>query len=208
MEFDIRNGKVVVKPETLMIGELRAIWDADDSPNKPLANEILMYIHIAAQVDEIAPFFGAREDEVRQLAKDQVWFRRECPIQLSDVESALIIYRKSKEVGEMRILKIFNKKIDQLQDKIDTVEPEISTKTDRWGNFTGFATNMGMITKVMSELNPLLDEKDKLANRMKKQSEAEKSFRAGKKQNRLEKMLLTGQQHGTGTETTNVGGEA
>lgn len=190
MEFDIAHGRIRVKPETLMLAKLRDIYEADDSPNKGLATDILTYVHIAAQIDETAPFFGAREDEIKELAKMNVWHGRECPFDLAMVDAAIDEYRKSKEVGEMRILKIFNRKIDQIQDRIDAVTPQIVEKTDARGNFTGFASNMGMITKVMAELNPLLDEKDKLVQRMKKQSEAEKTFRAGKKQNLLERRLL------------------
>lgn len=190
MEFDIQHGRIRVKPETLMLGELRAIWEADDSPNKELATEVLTYIHIAAQVDEKTPFFNAREDEIRELAKNNVWFQRECRFNLLEVEPALLSYKKSKEVGEMRVLKIFNRKIDQLQDKIDGIEPDIRERISDKGVFLGYASNMKMITDIMAELNPLLDEKDKLTQRMKKQSEIDKTFRAGKKQNLLEKQLL------------------
>lgn len=190
MEFDIAHGRIRVKPQTLMLAKLRDVYEADDSPNKELATDVLTYLHIAAQVDENAPFFGAREDEIRELAKMNVWHGRDCPFDLAMVEPALEEYKKSKEVGEMRILKIFNRKIDQIQDRIDKVEPQIIEKLGKEGQTIGFATNMGMITKVMAELNPLLDEKDKLVQRMKKQSEAEKTFRAGKKQNLLERRLL------------------
>jgi hypothetical protein len=204
MDFDIANGRIRVKPQTLMLAELRQLWEADDSPNKELATDILTYIHIAAQVDEEAPFFSAREDEVKELAKGNVWFNRVCPFDLVTADSAIKAYRKSKEVGELRTLKIFNKKIDQLQDKIDLVEPQIIEKLDKNGMISGFASNMGMITKIMSELNPLLDEKEKLVTRMKKTSEVEKSYKAGKKQNLLEKRLLANATRTTSDPRSNI----
>lgn len=208
MEFDIVSGRIRVKPQTLMLAPLRTIYEADDSPTKDTANDALTYIHLCAQIDESAPFFGAREDEIRELAKMNVWYNRTCPFDLTLLEPALEAYKKSKEVGEMRVLKMFSRKIDQLHDKIDVVTPQIVEKVDRHGNMTGFATNMGMITKVMSELNPLLDEKDKLVARMKKASEVEKSYRAGKKQNLLEKRLLqNGQQQQGSSEQAVEGSE-
>lgn len=207
MEFDIVSGRIRVKPETLMIGELRTIWESDDSSSKSEATDILTYIHIVSQTDQSAPYFSAREDEVRFLASSNVWFRRECPYDLTSFEPYIQAYLKSKEDPEVRILKIFNTKIDQLQDTINKIKPEIKETQDSRGNFKGYATNMTMLTGVMKELNKLLQERDSLQQRIKNEAEKEGTYRAGKRQNRLEKRLLESRQNGqASTDTTQQSG--
>lgn len=201
MEWDIANGKIRVNPQTLMLAKFREFYDADESLNKEESTDVFMYIYLCSQTDDKAPFFTARLDEVGQLARNQVWYHRECPFDLDLFTPLIEEYKESKSTPDHRILKIYNHKIDQLQVTINGITPTVQEVKDSRGNFRGYATNMGMLTTVMKELNKLLDERDKLKNRISKVSADSAAFRAGKSENLLERRIKSTRNARTRTNT-------
>jgi len=187
LNFNLQNGKVVLDAYTMMIAEIRQIVeDFKDNPDEGI--RVLTYIHIASRLDPKAPFFGAKEEEVKELASRNTW-RENIPENLSDYDDVITAYKKAYEGAESRVSIIFTDKIDQISKMIKDTIPEIVAYTTSSGS-KGFATNTAIITKAMSDLDNLLDAKEKLQARMQKQVLKEGKIMGKKTPSRLEKRMM------------------
>jgi hypothetical protein len=188
MTFDIKNKRVIVDVHTLMIGQLRSIYEKLE---EDVAIRALTYIYVGSQIHSDAPFFSARRDEVQELAWNNSLYGAP-----QDVKNLLtrhkdkftdVIepYKKAYSTPEVRMLNTFNHQIDELKDLMDKTKPEIAKSTHPTSGVVSFAHNTDAINKVMISLGSLMDTKDKIEAKMRK--EAAGRVRAGKKPSRLEK---------------------
>lgn len=188
MEFDIKNKRIVVDAHTLMIGPLRAIYE---KLPEEVSIPALTYIYVGSQIHPDAPFFSARQDEVQELA-----WRNSLYGTTDDVKETLEQYRdkftsvfpeyiEAYSTPEVRMLNTFNHQIDELKDLMQKTKPEIVKSTNPNTAVVTFAHNTDAIQKVMVSLGTLMDTKEKIEAKMRK--EAAGRIRAGKKPSRLEK---------------------
>ena len=188
MEFNLKNKRVVVDAHTLMIGALKAIYQ---KLPENISIPALTYIYVASQIHVDAPFFSARKDEVDELAWNNSLYG------LNDEEKGTLNQHKAKFTSvipdyidayaspEVRMLKSFDNQIDKLKDLIDKTIPEICKSINPTSGVISFAHNTDAINKVMISLGSLMDTKDKILAKLRK--EAGGKVRAGKKPSRLEK---------------------
>jgi len=93
--FDLVRGEPVVKVSSLLIPELKAIWDADESPGKEIATLKLAYIyHVTDPESAYSPL--AESDREAQVAKA---FVRGWEIG-DDVNDAVKLVREAKSPME------------------------------------------------------------------------------------------------------------
>lgn len=188
MEFNIKEKKVVVDAHTLMIGELRQIYN---KLPEDLAIAALTYIYVASQIHVDAPFFSARKDEVQELAWRNALYgisdkdKKELNKHRDKFTSVIPKYVEAYSIPEVRMLNSFNSQIDKLKDLIDQTDPEIVKSTHPTSGVVSFAHNTDAINKVMVSLGSLMDTKEKIEAKLRK--EAAGKVRAGKKPSRLEK---------------------
>jgi len=188
MEFDLKNKRVIIDAHSLMIGPLRKIYE---SLPEDISIPALTYVYVASQIHVDAPFFSARKDEVNELA-----WRNSLYGLPSDQKDTLNKYKEkftsiipdyveAYATPEVRMLKSFDTQIDKLKDLIDVTVPEIVKSIHPTSGVVSFAHNTDAINKVMVSLGSLMDTKEKIEAKLRK--EASSKVRAGKKPSRLEK---------------------
>lgn len=191
MTFSREKNRVQVDAYGLMIDEIRAVWEKDRTRIKEKATALISYIHLSAQVDPEAPFFGAKSSEVKELSARNIW-RDDIPRNIEQYDDTIVAYRKAYETADVRVLKTFSDKIDEIQELIGEQKPKI---TENYNDKTGavsFATNMKIITDAMKDINGLIDEKEKLEQRIKKELANQISTLGQKKPSRLERQQMNG----------------
>jgi hypothetical protein len=189
MTFSRERNRVVVDAYALMIDEIRIIWQKDRTRIKDKATELISYVHLASQIDPEAPFFSSKEEEVKRLVIQNIW-RNAPPRNLEQYDDTITAYQEVYETAGVRILKSFTVKIDEIKDLIDEQKPRIEENFNEKSGATTFATNIKMITDAMKEINGLMDEQEKLEQRLKRQDLQAISTLGEKKPSRLEKRQM------------------
>jgi hypothetical protein len=186
LEYNIAEGKVRIDGVDL---SLKFISDTLDKYPEQLALKILTYMHLVSKVDSKAPFFTADEKEISTLVSNQIFESSEFKkLNKKSLNDLVTEYKKTYETPEIRIVNIFNNKVDQIRELIESTEPEIEKVVTNSGAVS-FVSNVQLITKTMNELGDLLDVKDKLEAKIRKQNVAG-SMRGGKTPSLLEKQMM------------------
>jgi hypothetical protein len=189
MIFSREKNRVTVDAYALMIDEIRAIWEKDRTRIKDKATELISYVHLSSQIDPEAPFFSSKEDEVKALVAQNIW-RNAPPRNLEQYDDTITAYQDVYETAGVRILKSFTLKIDEIKDLIDDEKPKIEENYNEKSGATTFATNIKIITSAMREINGLMDEQEKLEQRLKRQDLQAISTLGEKKPSRLEQRQM------------------
>ncbi len=190
MEFDLKSKRIRVDINTLLIAELRSIYQ---KLPEDVAIPALTYIYIASQVHIDAPFFGSRKDEIDELAWNNSLYGNTDEIKAilnkhkTKFTSVIPRYIETYATPEIRMLKSFDNQIDKLKDLIDKTDPEICKSIHPTSGVISFAHNTDAINKVMISLGSLMDTKDKIEAKLRKESGGK--VRAGKKPSRLERKI-------------------
>lgn len=189
MKFMRERNRVEVDAYSLMIDALKDIWDKDRSRTKEKAIEMLSYIHLSSQIDPEAPFFASAKHEVKQLAMRNIW-RDKPPKGIEKYDDAIEEYKKAYESPEVRIISTFNNKIDEIKILLDDTKPKLTENYNDKTGVTTYASNIGIITKAMKEIDELMDEKEKLEQRVRRQSAMSIQTLGSKKPNRRERRQM------------------
>ncbi len=190
MEFDMVKRRVRIKAKTIIIDALNRIWEADKTEDKDEATRYLTYVHLVSQIDPEAPYAKSAYDEVRLLAKRDLWKDYDHQFEEGEnelLEEAIDQYRNAYESVGDRTVRIFDTKIDQIRNLIEDTEPVITPSTTR--GQTTYASNFPILNKMMQELSNLMDTKEALEARVKKQSTEQGTVRAGRQLSIVEKKL-------------------
>jgi hypothetical protein len=186
LKFDIEKGKVLIDGIHLATSTFKKLKKEYD---EELFTKILLYIHLKSQVDSTAPFFTANYQELEKLVTAEAFDKKDlAKIDFKKLNKLADDYKKMYETPELRIVNIFNRKVDQIRDLIDSTTPSIIEYTTNSGT-TGYSSNLNIITKAMSELDDLLDVKDKLEAKIRRQETAGK-MRGKKTPSMLEAQML------------------
>lgn len=190
LKFRADRHRVVIDGLTLLVGPLRDFYysQSDDGA----ATDVLSYVHLVAQVDPDAPYFQARMDEVYILAAKGIWgLNYEERIKLDDYDHLVDAYVEAFDKPEVRLLRVYNHKIDQIQDMIEKTDPQIEKSTNlKIGTFT-YVSNTEKLSKMMRELGPIMDQRDEIVERVKQTREKDKKIRGGKTESYLERKRRT-----------------
>lgn len=190
MEFDMVNRKVRIKAKSIIIDALNRIWEADKTEEKEEATKYLTYVHLVSQIDPEAPYYRSAFDEVRILAKRDIWKNYDHTFEEGEeeiLEEAIDQYRNAYESVGNRTVRIFDSKIDQIRNVIDDTMPVITPSTVR--GVTTYASNFPILNKMMQELTNLMDTKEALEARVNKKVSEDGTVRAGRSLSLVEKKL-------------------
>lgn len=186
LKFNIKEGKVFV--DALHLG-LKTFERLEKRYEGDMLVKIYTYIHLVSQIDKDAPYFSAAYEEVEGLAKLQLFNTEEwLTIEKRGLNGAVKEYKNMYGTPEIRIVGIFNAKIDQIRQLIENTKPQI-TQYESNSGVVGHASNLPIITKTMTDLDGLLVAKDKLEAKIRKESTIGK-MRAGKKPSMLEETMM------------------
>ena len=181
LHFDMMNGIAVIDAGTvLMIPQLNILYNKLDPD---LRDRVFTYIHVSSQIDKNAPFFSAAFNEIHELCRKN-YFNIEQPFPdtlQGEIEECSAVYTKAFETPEKRMLKVFDKKLDQIRIKVDATEPEIIKSTHPTSGAVAFTSNIDIITKSMGSIDGLMVVKNKLEAKIMNAAETAGKYRGGKR---------------------------
>jgi hypothetical protein len=173
LKFSMKNHKVIIDPISLTLEPLLEIWVADKSANKEAATKLLTYVHICSQVDQEAPFAKVDPTEVGSLAKREIFGKYDYEFKgkfdEEFMESTVMRYQMAYDTPEQAAVRIYDKKIYEINRVIDETEIEIKPVAVRGG--IDYVSNFPIINKMMQDMTKINAAKEALkAAVMKQQS--------------------------------------
>jgi hypothetical protein len=190
LKFDIIQGKVRIDPQNvLMIPELKNLFDLFQGE---VRDRVFTYVHVVARLDPAAPFFSSDAEELPQLAKRN-YFSNTIPFpedKTAIIDLAVNAYIRAYETPDVRILKLFDDKIDEIKKMIKDTTPQIAENHNPTNGAITFTSNIDIITKAMEKIDGLLVVKERLEAKIKNQTGNKGSIRGGKQPSMLEKRSI------------------
>lgn len=195
LKYIFDKQRIIIDPLTIQIRSMKDIWENDTSKSKDTAFKFLTYIHLVSQIDEQAPYHTSAFDEVRPLVKKDIFgdYEFEFEESVNDMlEDAIDEYQKAFEPIEKRALRVFTMKIDQIRLTIEGTEPKIKESNIR--GVISFASNFPLLDKMMQGIGPLMDTRDEMEARMRKEKSQDSKVRGDKKLSLIEERLKKAKQ--------------
>lgn len=188
LKFSMKNHKVIIDPVSLTLEPLLEIWVADKSATKEVATKMLTYIHLCSQVDQDAPFAKVDPTEVSSLAKREIFGKYDYEFKgkfdEGYMDSTVMRYQMAYDTPEQAAVRVYDKKIYEINRVIDETEIEIKPVAVRGG--VDYVSNFPIINKMMQDMTKINAAKEALkAAVMKQQSTS--SVRGQKQVSFLEK---------------------
>jgi hypothetical protein len=178
VKFDIKDGKLTVKAETLTVSAFCAIWDWDEDPSKSEAIKLLKYVFYKGDITSDNPLIEMSPKDRDRLAKRDCW--KDPHYKLSKEQQklfndALQWYVTLNRTLPWRSLRVIDDKIDQINDHLDS-----TNVTDK---------NLDEITKSLLHLDKLHASREAVEDLVQKQLKKMK-VRGGLERSPLEKGML------------------
>ena len=191
LKFKRDKNRVVVDAYSMMITEIKEIWVSDRTRLKDIATEHLTYMHLIAQIDDEAPYFTSPVDDVEELVQRNIYRKKENPIStnmLAKIHACVTAYQEAYETAEIRAVKVFGNKIDQISKEVDKTKPEV-IKYDTNSGGVGFASNIKIISDALKDQEELIMRKEALEQRIKKDKTKKINIMGDKIPSLLEKRI-------------------
>jgi hypothetical protein len=163
LKLDIINDKVVITPSLKVIPEIDKIIML---PSKKKVNQYLMYIYLSCSLDEKNPYrdlpADAKEKEALYRAFND--FKK---VSLTPEEEKIILpakeaFIKYTETADERIVFSYNQKLDELKTLLDDNKPVIERFENASSGEIKFSTNSDIITKIMGNIDILIEKREKI----------------------------------------------
>jgi hypothetical protein len=159
--FELHNHLVVIRPESLVIPEMMAVWDRDKTKEKSKAYKELAYIYF--MVDYKSPYNvypdDIREQKVREdFVKDDSWK----PDRL--ILTAAAKYEELQITPSMQTLKSARKGLDMVRRYFDNVNED---------------TDIKELMQALEKVGKSIEGLDKLEEKVKKEITTEEKVRGG-----------------------------
>ena len=188
LKFSMKNHKVIIDPVSLTLEPLLEIWVADKTPTKAVATKMLTYVHLCSQVDQDAPFAKVDPTEVSSLVKREIFGKYDYEFKgkfdEEYMDSTVMRYQMAYDTPEQSAVRVYDKKIYEINRVIDETEIEIKPVAVRGG--VDYVSNFPIINKMMQDMTKINAAKEALkAAVMKQQSTS--SVRGQKQVSFLEK---------------------
>lgn len=172
LKFILDKHHVTVDPVSLTLEPLREIWNADKSKNKDEAIKLLTYVHICAQIDEDAPFAKSDPTEVSTLARREIYgsYEHEFKGKFNEkyLEEAITKYQLAFDTPEQASVRVFDKKIYEINRLIDNTNIEIEKVAIRGG--VDYVSNFPILNKMMQDMTKINAARESLKNTIMKQN--------------------------------------
>jgi len=185
----LENGTITIKPQDLLLSSFLDAFNKDKSKEKKEAVKFFCYIHLASQIDPEAPFYKADPKEIKKLAKRQIYGAYDYDFKDSiynnlQAEELLREYKEAYATPEMSILQTYDEKIYQYQEMLKLTTPEISKNVNGKTSNITYASNSGLITKTLTDMEKVINARDSLVAKMRQESKGD--VRGQRKPSRLE----------------------
>jgi hypothetical protein len=156
LKLKFRKERVITDEIFYLFRPLVDLYEWDKSQNKDKANKLLMFVFYLCDLTEENPLKDVPAEKKEEEAKFKAFADRRKEFTKSELKyliPAIDCYIKYNSTPEERILNKFDEKSEQLRDKLESTKP--ITKTNSKGGITTFASNTGIITKGLNELNTI-----------------------------------------------------
>tara|TARA_R100001163_G_C5046236_1_gene183530 strand:- start:222 stop:761 length:540 start_codon:yes stop_codon:yes gene_type:complete len=168
--FDLKNGNIVLNPDSLAIPAFKKIWDKDKTKNKEKATREISFVYFMCDYHSpyaVYPVHKKRDTIVKDFMRDETW--KESPEILEAVEA----YTNFQETHTMRLMKAAKGAADKLAGYFEAVD---FLKTDDNGKPIFTAKD---VAYNLEKVGSIVDSLDKLETRIKKEVKTESRVRGG-----------------------------
>ena len=127
--LDLKNSKVIISPEALMIPEFKSLWEKDESEDKEEALKELSYVYFTC--DYKSPYLTSMgKDRVRlAVAKD---FMKDSHYKPGlDIEEAIEKYKDLQVTPSMRLLEASIRTVYNLTNYLENVDLQERDKNNK-----------------------------------------------------------------------------
>lgn len=184
----MKNNRVIIDPVSLSLECLREIWMSDKSVTKATATNLLTYIHLVSQVDQDAPFAKVDPADVSAIVKRELFGKYEYEFtgkfDEEFMENACMSYQLAFDTPEMAAVRVYDKKIYELNRIIAETKIEVKEVAVRGGK--DFISNFPIINKMMQDMTKINAAREALRSAILKQ-QSSSSVRGQKTVSYLEK---------------------
>lgn len=163
LKLDIINDRVVITPSMKVIPELDKIITLS---NKKKVHQYLMYIFFSSSLAEENPYrdlpIDARDKESIFRAFGDIKKYELTPEEEKLILPAKAAYIKYTETADERIVFSYNTKLDELKILLDETKPVIERNENEGTGAVSFVTNSAILTKIMSDIDVLIEKREKI----------------------------------------------
>jgi len=168
--FDLKNGSIVLNPDSLALPGFREIWKKDKTKGKDKATREISYVFFMCDYNSpyaVYPQAKRKEIVCKDFMKDEKW--EETP----EVKEAIERYHGFQETHTMRLMRAAKGAADKLAGYFENVD---FLKTDDNGKPIYTAKD---VAYNLEKVGSIVDSLDKLETRIKKEVKTDARVRGG-----------------------------
>tara|TARA_R110002167_G_scaffold199470_4_gene402721 strand:- start:106 stop:645 length:540 start_codon:yes stop_codon:yes gene_type:complete len=168
--FDLKNGNIVLNPESLVLPGFREIWKSDKTKGKDKATREISYVYFMCDYNSpyaVYPNTKRKDVIIRDYMKDEKWEETE------DIKLAIKRYIAFQETHTMRLMRAAKGASDKLAGYFENID---FLKVDDNGKPIHTAKD---VAYNLEKVGNIVDSLDKLETRIKKEVKTESRVRGG-----------------------------
>ena len=168
--FDLKNGNIILNPDSIAIPCFHAIWKGDKTKGKEKATKHISYVYFMCDYHSpyaVYPAQKKRDVVVRDFIADEDW--KETP----EILVAMKAYRDLQETHTMRLMRAAKGASDKLAGYFETID---FLKVDDNGKPIYTAKD---VAYNLEKVGNIVDSLDKLETRIKKEVKSDARVRGG-----------------------------
>jgi len=168
--FDLKNGNIVLNPDSLVLPGFREIWKKDKTKGKDKATREISYVYFMCDYNSpyaVYPNAKRKAVIIRDYMKEKNWKETE------DIKLAIKRYLDFQETHTMRLMRAAKGASDKLAGYFETID---FLKVDENGKPIYTAKD---VAYNLEKVGNIVDSLDKLETRIKKEVKTESRVRGG-----------------------------
>lgn len=175
MNWKYKDGKFSINDESLLIPEFKDLYDMGE-----IGLQHLKFVYLTADVSEDNPLRNMSYTEKEEKAEQICYSKNPESINYvelaKEIETAITItnaykrYLELNETSPMRLIISIDKKIDQIRKTVEELEPKVVENYNEKTGATTFASNMKIITDILSEMDNLMSTRESISKKLIKES--------------------------------------
>jgi len=168
--FDLKNGNIILNPDSLVLPGFREIWKKDKTKGKDKATREISYVYFMCDYNSpysVYPIHKRRDVICKDFMQDAKW--KETP----EVSEAISRYKDFQETHTMRLMRAAKGAADKLAGYFEAID---FLKVDDNGKPVYTAKD---VAYNLEKVGHIVDSLDKLEVRIKKEVKSESRVRGG-----------------------------
>jgi hypothetical protein len=162
--FELRDNKIEISPEILLIKEFKDVWDSDKDKGKINAYNQFKYVYLTA--DPNSAYYNFPDDRRKSFVALEC-FNKESYKESTELITCIEKYKELTETSLQRMLKAVQNKIDDAADFLNRTKYTDQTQRS--------------INDTVKNLANFVDQEEKLKNAIEKEKSSKTNKRRGGK---------------------------